>query len=111
MNLKGKTVLVTGGASGIGLEAVKQFLSIGANVIITGRNQVKLDAAKNKYPAITAIQSDAGNKADAQSLFNKVKELGGIDILYNNAAVLVPPSNLGVANEKHIGRRWIRNGS
>jgi len=102
MNLKGKTVLVTGGASGIGLEAVKQFLSIGANVIITGRNQVKLDAAKKKYPAITAIQSDAGNKADTQSLFNKVKELGGIDILYNNAAVLVPPSNLGVANEKHI---------
>jgi len=102
MNLKGKNILITGGASGIGLEAAKQFLAIGAKVIITGRNQIKLDAVKNKYPAITAIQSDAGNKADAQSLFDQVGKLGGIDILYNNAAVLVPPSNLGIANEKHV---------
>ncbi|MDQ0639702.1 putative oxidoreductase [Pedobacter sp. W3I1] len=102
MNLKGKTILITGGASGIGLEAVKQFLAIGAEVIITGRNQAKLDAAKKTYPAITAIKSDAGNEGDAKDLFNKVKELGGIDILYNNAAVLVPPSNLGMANTKHM---------
>ncbi|MBB6238018.1 putative oxidoreductase [Pedobacter sp. AK013] len=101
MNLKGKTILITGGASGIGLEAVKQFLAIGAEVIITGRNQEKLNAAKNKYPAITAIRSDAGNESDAKDLFNQVKELGGIDILYNNAAVLVPPANLGIANTKH----------
>jgi len=102
MNLKGKTILITGGASGIGLEAARQFLAIGAKVIITGRNQEKLDAARKAYPALTAIKSDAGSEADAKALFNKVKELGGIDILYNNAAVLVPPSNLGIANEKHI---------
>ncbi|NTD97460.1 SDR family NAD(P)-dependent oxidoreductase [Agrobacterium tumefaciens] len=102
MNLKGKTILITGGASGIGLEAAKQFLAIGAKVIVTGRNQLKLDAAKKLYPAITAIQSDVGNEADAESLYHKVKELGGVDILYNNAAVLVPPLNLGIANEKHI---------
>ena len=102
MNLKGKTILITGGASGIGLEAAKQLLAIGAKVIITGRNQLKLDAAKKLYPAITAIQSDAGNEADAESLYHKVKELGGVDILYNNAAVLVPPLNLGIVNKKHI---------
>ena len=102
MDVSGKTVLITGGASGIGLEAVRQFLGMGAKVIITGRNQVKLDAAKTKYPDIIAIQSDAGNKEDAIALFNTVKELGGIDILYNNAAVLVPPSNLGIANDKHV---------
>lgn len=102
MNLKGKTILITGGASGIGLEAAKQLLAIGAKVIITGRNQLKLDAAKKLYPAITAIQSDAGNEADAELLYHKVKELGGVDILYNNAAVLVPPLNLGIANKKHI---------
>lgn len=101
MNIQGKTILITGGASGIGLEAAKQFLAIGASVIITGRNKAKLDAAKKLYPELTAMQSDAGNEADAKSLFNKVKDLGGIDILYNNAAVLVPPSNLGIANEKH----------
>ena len=46
MELKGKTILITGGTAGIGSEATKQFLSNGAKVIITGRNQEKLDEAK-----------------------------------------------------------------
>lgn len=102
MNLKGKTILITGGASGIGLEAARQFLDLGTKVIITGRNQQKLDAAKKLYPQLTAIQSDAANADDAIALFNQIKELGGIDILYNNAGVLVPPSNLGIPNDKHL---------
>lgn len=101
MKVAGKTILITGGASGIGLEAAKQFLNLGARVIITGRNQQKLDAAKKLYPQIVAIKSDVGSAADAGLLFERVKELGGIDILYNNAAVLVPPSNLGIPNNKH----------
>lgn len=102
MNLKEKTILITGGGSGIGLEAARQFLTQGASVIITGRNQAKLDAAKKAYPAIVAIQNDVGNAQDAVSLFNQVLGLGGIDILYNNAGVGAPPSNLGIANEKHL---------
>lgn len=94
MELKGKTILITGGTAGIGLEAAKQFLANGAKVIITGRNQEKLNAAKKLYPELTAVKSDVANADDAQLLFNKVKELGGIDILYNNAGV-------GVANAKH----------
>lgn len=102
MELKGKTVLVTGGTAGIGLEATKQFLANGAKVIITGRNQSKLDAVKKSYPTITAIQSDVADADDAKSLFDQVKALGGIDILYNNAGVMSGPLNLGVANEKHF---------
>ncbi|SMC62892.1 SDR family oxidoreductase [Pedobacter nyackensis] len=102
MKLNGKTILITGGGSGIGLEAAKQFLKTGAKVIITGRSQGKLDAARKAYPALTAIQSDAGNEDDANALFDKVKELGGIDILYNNAGVGVPPKNLGIANDSHF---------
>jgi uncharacterized oxidoreductase len=102
MQLKGKTVLITGGAAGIGLESAKQFLANGAKVIITGRNQAKLDAAKKLYPALTAIKSDVANTDDAQLLFRQVKELGGIDVLYNNAGVLSSPLNLGVANDKHF---------
>ncbi|MHA4808867.1 SDR family oxidoreductase [Flavitalea flava] len=101
MNINGKTVLITGGASGIGLEAAKQFLAGGAKVIITGRNQAKLDAAKKSYPALIAINSDVADAGDAASLFSQVKGLGGIDILYNNAGVGVPPLNLGLANDKH----------
>ena len=72
MQLKGKTVLITGGASGIGLEAAQQFLAIGANVIITGRNQAKLDSAKKLYPAITVIKSDVSDAGEAQKLFSQV---------------------------------------
>lgn len=102
MQLKGKTVLITGGTAGIGLEAAKQFLASGSKVIITGRNQPKLDAAQKLYPALTAIQSDVSDTHDNLKLFNQIKELGGIDILYNNAGVISPPLNLGLANDKHF---------
>jgi uncharacterized oxidoreductase len=101
MNIKGKTILITGGASGIGLESARQFLAEGASVIITGRNQDKLDAAKKILQQLTIIKSDVENHEDAASLFNQVAALGGIDILYNNAGVGTPALNLGIANE-HI---------
>jgi uncharacterized oxidoreductase len=101
MELKNKTILITGGSAGIGLEAAKQFLEIGAKVIITGRKQDKLDIAKNLYPNLITIKSDVANEEDAISLYEQVEDLGGIDILYNNAGVGVMPSNLGVADDKH----------
>jgi uncharacterized oxidoreductase len=100
MNIKGKTILITGGGSGIGLESAKQFLAEGANVIITGRNQAKLDEAKRQFPSLTVIKSDVENPEDAKVLFEKVVSLGGIDILYNNAGVGSPALNLGLANEQ-----------
>jgi uncharacterized oxidoreductase len=101
MEIQGKTILITGGTAGIGLEAARQFLAYGANVIITGRDQSKLDNAKNLYPALIAIKSDVANAGDAQLLFNQIKDLGGIDILYNNAGVLSMSTNMGVANDRH----------
>ena len=101
MELKGKTILITGGTAGIGLEAAKQFLAKGAKVIITGRDQSKLDKAKNLYPALIGIKSDVASADDAQSLLNQIKELGGIDILYNNAGVLSMPANMGIASDRH----------
>ncbi|MDN3672654.1 SDR family NAD(P)-dependent oxidoreductase [Flavobacterium branchiarum] len=102
MILKNKTILITGGGSGIGLEAAKQFLTHGAKVIITGRNQEKLNNAKNEYPSLIVIQSDAANPNDAVTLFQQVKQLGGIDILYHNAGVLAPLLNLGTADDNHV---------
>jgi short-subunit dehydrogenase involved in D-alanine esterification of teichoic acids len=102
MELRDKTILITGGASGIGLEAVKQFLENGSKVIITGRNQAKLDAAKKLHSSIIAINSDVANAEDAESLFKEIQTLGGIDILYNNAGVISKPQNLGITNEAHF---------
>lgn len=107
MNLKNKTILITGGASGIGLEAAKQFLALGNKVIITGRNSIKLEEVKEHFPEIITIQSDVAKEEDAIALFEKISALGGIDILYNNAGVGVPPLNLGKANPKHLeGARY-----
>ena len=100
MNIKGKTILITGGGSGIGLESARQFLAEGAKVIITGRNQAKLDLAKKAFPSLTIIKSDVDNEDDALTLFNTVVALGGIDILYNNAGVGAQALNLGIANDQ-----------
>lgn len=102
MNIKNKTILITGGGSGIGLEAAKQFLEAGSKVIITGRNQRKLDEAQKHYPGLIVIQSDASNEEDANTLYKKIENLGGIDILYHNAGVGVPPLNLGIPNSNHL---------
>ena len=101
MELREKTILITGGTTGIGLEATKLFLEAGCKVIITGRNQATLDEVKRTDPSITAIKSDAGNVADADSFLAQVKDLGGIDILYNNAGIFGAPDNLGMANDIH----------
>lgn len=101
MNVKNKTILITGGSAGIGLEAAKQFSQIGAKVIITGRNQDRLDQVKKQYPNLITLKSDVAKEEDALALFHQVEALGGIDILYNNAGVSALPSNLGIANPKH----------
>lgn len=102
MELKNKTILITGGGSGIGLEAVKQFLENGSKVIITGRNQKKLEEAKMLFPAITAFNSDVANAENSQKLYSQIEAMGGIDILYNNAGVINKPQNLGISNSQHF---------
>ena len=52
MKLGKKTVLITGGTSGIGLELARQLLDRGNTVIITGRDQEKLDSAKHALPGV-----------------------------------------------------------
>jgi uncharacterized oxidoreductase len=102
MKIEGKTILITGGSAGIGLEAARQFLAIGAKVIVTGRDLSKLEEAKKRYPSLIAIRSDVANESDAKLLYSRVLELGGIDILYNNAGVMYPTENLGLANDRHL---------
>ncbi|GAB4000916.1 SDR family NAD(P)-dependent oxidoreductase [Spirosoma daeguense] len=102
MMLTNKTILITGGSSGIGLEAARQLLAEGASVIITGRNSDKLDEARRLYPALITIQSDASSETEARSLLQHVDQLGGIDILYNNAGVGSNLLNLGIADERHV---------
>jgi NAD(P)-dependent dehydrogenase (short-subunit alcohol dehydrogenase family) len=90
--LKGKTALITGGNSGIGLATAKQFVAEGAYVYITGRRQKELDVAVAEIgKSVTAGQGDVADTADLDRLFAKIeRERGRVDIVFANAAVATP---------------------
>lgn len=87
--LQNKTALVTGGNSGIGFATAKEFIQQGAKVIITGRNAVALEEARQSLGenAFTLL-SDASNMEDVFKLQQQVKDIfPGLDILFINAGV------------------------
>lgn len=85
--LKGKTAVVTGGGSGIGLGAAIRFIEEGAFVYIFGRRQEALDAALAKLgPNARAVRGSVTDLADLDRLYEAVRaERGGVDILFANA--------------------------
>ncbi len=95
MNFQDKAVIVTGGGSGIGLEIAKRFVAQGANVVINGRSQDKLEQAiKAIDPSgakVAALAADIAQPSTAQALVGLASErFGGLDILVNNAGVFEP---------------------
>jgi NAD(P)-dependent dehydrogenase (short-subunit alcohol dehydrogenase family) len=94
--LAGKTALITGGNSGIGLSTAELFLREGAKVIITGRRSDAVkEAVKTLGPNAVGIVTDAGKMEDLRALPSKVRELTDkVDILFANAGVgLFAPFN------------------
>ena len=87
--LKGKTVLITGGTSGIGLATARLFLAEGARLAITGRDPERLAAAQKELGNETfVIRSEASNLAEIETLIGQIKiRFGQLDILFVNAAV------------------------
>lgn len=85
--LQGKTAVVTGGGSGIGLGAARRFIEEGAFVYLFGRRQAALDAAAAQLgPQARAVQGSVTDLADLDRLYETVKaERGGLDILFANA--------------------------
>jgi len=84
-----KVVVITGGTSGIGLAAARQFIKEGANVVVTGRNSRSVgDAQKELNANGVAIAADVTKSADLDSLFKQVREkYGQIHVLYVNAGI------------------------
>src|SRR5678810_1438658 len=101
--LNGKTAIITGGATGIGLAAAKRFIEEGAFVFIFGRRQKELDAAVAKLgPNARAVKGSVSNEADLDRLYAAVKaECGTLDIVFANAGVGSQLA-LGKITAKHI---------
>lgn len=86
MNINNKTVLVTGGGSGIGFQIAKQLLAKGNTVIITGRTEEKLKSATEKLPGLHYITADVNEPGDIAKVAKHLTDnFGGLDILINNA--------------------------
>ena len=87
--LEGKTALITGGNSGIGLATAKRFVNEGAYVFITGRRDPELAAAVKEIGRnVTGVQGDVSNLGDLDRLFAQIKrEKGKLDIVFANAGV------------------------
>ena len=84
-----KTVVVTGGNSGIGLASVKAFLNEGANVVFSGRRQEALDEASKELSGnFKAVLADQSRPADNKKLIEEaVASFGKIDVVFANAGV------------------------
>lgn len=85
--LDGKTALVTGGSSGIGLATAQRLAAEGAHVFLTGRNQDSIDAAVATIGAdATGIRADVSNVDDLAKVADAVAARGhGLDVLFANA--------------------------
>ncbi len=105
--LTGKTALVTGGNSGIGLAVARRFAAEGATVFITGRRQAQLDGAIRLISGdATAVQGDVTSAADLDRLFATITERAGkLDILVTSSGVS-EPATIHDVTEDHFDRTF-----
>jgi NAD(P)-dependent dehydrogenase (short-subunit alcohol dehydrogenase family) len=89
VRLKGKTALITGGNSGIGLATAKLFVAEGAKVTITGRNREALEAAARELgPSGLAVEADINDVAATEkAIARAVEKFGKLDIVFANAGI------------------------
>jgi NAD(P)-dependent dehydrogenase (short-subunit alcohol dehydrogenase family) len=87
-NTKEKSVLITGGTSGLGFELVKLFLENRYNVVATGRQFIKLPGFEDRFKMIQVDFNDMNKVSDA---LNEILMSCNLDIVINNAGVLSPP--------------------
>lgn len=106
--LKGKRVLVTGGAQGIGAATAARFLAEEATVAILDRNPEALGAIAAALPALAArIRADVSRPDDVAAAFAEVDRLwGGLDVLVNNAGISIRHRFLDITPEEW--RRVVR---
>ncbi|WP_405063819.1 SDR family oxidoreductase [Kribbella sp. NBC_01505] len=85
MELQGRTALVTGGTSGIGLATARLLARSGAEVVISGRDVRRGEDAARSAQEDGAVRFVAGDLADLESVAELARETGAVDILVNNA--------------------------
>jgi dihydroanticapsin dehydrogenase len=100
LKLSGKVALVTGGSRGIGFATAKILSENGAIVIITSKNQERLEKSTLEIPNTIGIAADIRNTNDVKNVMKEIIEkFGKLDILVNNAGIFPKIKKLHEINE------------
>ncbi len=90
-NIKRKTVIVTGGATGLGYAVAEQFLEQGDTVVLNGRTESKLQHAAQQLGQSDRVDIVAGDITEPQTaemiVTEAVNRFGRLDVLVNNAGI------------------------
>lgn len=105
--LTGRTAVITGGSSGIGLATAKKFIAEGAYVYITGRREEDLAKASAELGGgVVTVQGDIANLDDLDRLWAQVKrERGSVDVIVTNAGI-AEAATLPEATPEHFDKTF-----
>jgi NAD(P)-dependent dehydrogenase (short-subunit alcohol dehydrogenase family) len=104
-----RVAVITGGTTGIGLAAARQYIEAGAKVVVTGQDASRLKALQAELPKVTVLRADVRRLADLQALGEEVRKLHGrVDALFLNAGIfnLLPIEAL---TEEHYDEQFNTN--
>lgn len=102
MNISNNTILITGGATGIGLALAKRFAALSNTVIIVGRNEAALASAVAETPMLIAHRCDLAKRVEREELVMMVEQqFPMLNVLINNAGVQY---NYDLANTSNLPR-------
>lgn len=107
--LKGKKIVVTGGGRGLGRAMAKKFISEGANVLIAGRNESTLMATAKDLGCKYQIIDVSDTSSFATFIGNAKEQLGGLDMLVNNAGVSFHEATFFDVNEDGWDKQFATN--
>ena len=107
LNLRNKTVLITGGSKGIGLACAKEFAAEGCNLHLVSRTKEDLENAKKEIEAEHGVQImiHVSNLSDSKNVDQLVKNCPKIDILVNNAGA-IPAGDIQAVEEDRWRAAW-----
>lgn len=100
ISMKDRRVLITAGASGLGLEMAQVFSAAGCRVMVCDVSQDALSKASQQIAGLMTVLADVSSEQSVKSLFDEVKsKLGGLDVLINNAGVAGPTGAVETLNK------------